>query len=96
MVCASFDPMEYIHDSCGCECVEVCNMQGHETNQSTYMCTTYHATFNGLTELWTSVLCPKPKLSLWHAKRCLAGACPNCGVKTLRVCPEELIYDKLV
>jgi hypothetical protein len=43
-----------------------------------------------------SILCEKPPLPPWHAKRCPEGECLECGVTTFKVCPRELQYDKLI
>jgi hypothetical protein len=43
-----------------------------------------------------SILCEKPPLSPWHAKRCLEGECLHCGITTFKVYPWGLQYDKLI
>jgi predicted NACHT family NTPase len=42
------------------------------------------------------VFCPKPELSLWHAKSCLESLCSNYQVDNLKICLKELISNQLV
>ena len=35
-------------------------------------------------------MCPKPVDSEFHAKKCLFGDCPRCGVSKLTFCPDEI------
>jgi hypothetical protein len=57
-------------------------------------CLAHLKTFDGVTALWTTCVCPKAEHELWHAKACLRGECPACGVeKKLIFCPEELDPD---
>jgi hypothetical protein len=82
-----------IHDHCSCTCNEVCNIQQHDYMQPSDKCYAKLDIFNGLTQLWMSMFCPKPKLSFWHAKSCLEGLCSNYGVNSLKIWLEELISN---
>jgi hypothetical protein len=55
------------------------------------------ATFPGLTNFWSSVLCDKGVDEFWHSKDCLLCNYADYGVSTmLRVCSGELNSQKLV
>jgi hypothetical protein len=45
--------------------------------------------FKGLTQLWTSIICPRGNLDEWHSKSYLMGDCHICGVETLSFNLEE-------
>jgi hypothetical protein len=60
------------------------------------MCNAHRLVYERLSNLWTSILCEKPELSMWHKAVCLRGTCADCGVKLLRVCPFEMTSEKLV
>ncbi len=47
-------------------------------------------------DLWSSILCPKLELLVFHKRECLLGECPNCGVQTSKTCPSKLISKRLV
>jgi hypothetical protein len=79
-----------VHDHYSCTCNEVCNIQEHHCTQPLDKCFANLAIFSGLTQLWMSMFCPKPKLSLWHAKSCLEGLCSNCGVDNLKYAQRSL------
>jgi len=84
-----------IHTNCTCRCGEVCNAQ-QITTVTTYMCIANSSIFSGFTTLWTSIVCPKFEMSLWHARPCLLGECQNYGINTLRICLEEVRSQSLI
>jgi hypothetical protein len=43
--------------------------------------------------LWNSILCPKPKGDDWHKRDCLMGECNLCGIKTLKIYPNEQVQS---
>ncbi len=45
--------------------------------------------FKGLTQLWTSIICPRRNLDEWHSKSCLMGDCDICDGETLSFYLEE-------
>jgi hypothetical protein len=49
-----------------------------------------------LTALWTSIICSKPKLSIWHSKSCLQADCLECGVSSFKKIPQDLQYENLI
>ncbi len=80
-----------VHDTCECTCVDICHAQTDIVGPSTIKCSAAnYSIFHGLITMWTSILCPKLVLSLFHAKACLEGDCQNCGIRTFKVCLEEL------
>jgi hypothetical protein len=84
-----------IHDMCPFICKEVCNAhQGGESSIS--KCYAHLFVFSGLIIMCMSVLCQKPPLFLWHAKRCLESECLECGVTIFKVCPRELQSNRLI
>jgi len=42
------------------------------------------------------ILCEKPPLPPWHAKRCLKGECLECEITTFKIYLRELQFDKLI
>lgn len=85
-----------IHDHYSYTSNEVYNIQQHDCMQPSNKCSTNLVFFNGLSQLWMLVFCPKLELSLWHAESCLEGLCSNCGIDNLKICLEELISNQLV
>jgi hypothetical protein len=83
-----------VHSNCPCDCDIVCGGLGCKGDSR--VCNSHRQVFVQLTNLWSSILCPKPELSLWHRRECLMGTCPDCGLQLLRICPLELISEKLV
>jgi hypothetical protein len=49
--------------------------------------------FPGLTALWNSILCPKPKRDDWHKHACLMGECNLWRIKTLKIYPIEQVEN---
>lgn len=86
-----------LHDT-GCSCV--CNVCSTGNNISRGCLATDH-TFKGVTQMWESVLCPKPADAVFHRAECLLGDCEICGVKKLKLCcleiakPDKSITAKL-
>lgn len=75
-----------VHDACDCPRAEICHAQTNIVGASTIMCSvTNYLIFHGLTAMWTSMLCPKLALFLFHAKVCLEGDYQNCGIRTFKV-----------
>jgi hypothetical protein len=37
--------------------------------------------YERLTALWSSILCEKEELAMWHRRKCLMGDCPDYGLK---------------
>lgn len=87
-----------VHDACDYKCSKVCNVEcgQQDANCSTTKCSTNLVIFTCLTTLWTSILCSKLVLSLWHAKNCLQGDYLECGINFLKICPKELQFDRLI
>ena len=75
-----------MHDTC-CNCV--CNICATSKNISSGGCLASHRTFKGVTQMWESVLCPKPADAVFHRRECLMGDCKICGVKRLELCCLE-------
>ena len=73
-----------VHKNCECQC-EVCRPV-----PGGLLCMAAHSTFPGVTALCTSVLCPKSDDEEHHKLGCIRGSCANCGVSTLKLCPQEL------
>lgn len=40
--------------------------------------------------LWQEIVCPKAENEEWHALQCVMGACVDCGISKLQICPLEL------
>jgi len=51
-------------------------------------CKVNYMRFQGLTDMWTSILCPPMKDSTFHDLKCLQGECPDCGIDMLITCPN--------
>jgi hypothetical protein len=49
---------EGVHLCCPCDCFDVCG--------GTSMCEAHLYLYERLTNLWTSILCKKDDLSIWH------------------------------
>ena len=79
---------EGLHSSCSCTCFDVYGTRG--------LCKAHLHVFKRLTTLWTSILCAKDDLSIWHKQDCLLGTFRNCGVKLLCFCPIELTCEQPV
>jgi hypothetical protein len=77
-----------------CDCSMVCG--GIACDLSSRLCNAHWEIFERLMNLWTSILCEKGKLSIWHKHDYLLGECIQCGVKLLRVCPFEISTKKLM
>lgn len=58
----------------------------HDCDQCEVSCIQYE----GLTELWQAIVCPKGEFEQWHDVKCLYGECGKCGVDTLPLCPDEV------
>lgn len=56
-------------------------------------CSANQAVFQHISDLLDSMLCPRPKDHEYHARRCLLGECPRCGVRKLSFCPYEIAID---
>jgi hypothetical protein len=84
-----------VHLDCDCRCDMLCRGIGCGPGASN-MCNAHRLVYERLSNLWTSILCEKPELSMWHKAVCLRGTCADCGVKLLRVCPFEMTSEKLV
>lgn len=69
---------------CDCECA-VCGFGngGH--------CKAGESRFAGVTALWESLLCLKSEDAEFHRPECLLGACSNCGVLFMKLCPRERV-----
>ncbi len=80
---------------CPCTSKQVCNAH-QDVEFSISWCYAHLSIFSGLTTMWISILCEKPPLFPWHAKRCLEGECLECGIITFKVYPWGLQYDKLI
>ncbi len=53
--------------------------------------------FNGVTTLWTFVVCSKGEiLDLFHKTLCLMGQCLDCEVKNLKFCPIEIPIENII
>jgi hypothetical protein len=83
-----------VHSDCSCDCIVVCG--GLDCGLTSRFCNVHRETFGRLTNLWTSILCEKGELSMWHKRSCLLGECVECGVNLLRVCPFEMSSVNLV
>lgn len=68
-----------------------CSICGRHSD--TGQCSANHAVFQHISNLLDSILCPRPKDHEYHAKRCLLGECPRCGVRKLSFCPYEIATD---
>jgi hypothetical protein len=55
-------------------------------------------TFQGLIDMWTSIMCPTTRDSTFHDFKCLQGECFDCGIDMLVTCPieEDNASDKLM
>jgi hypothetical protein len=60
------------------------------------MCNSHREVYNRLTNLWTSILCEKLELSMWHKRHYLMETCTDCGLELLKLCTLELGSNKLV
>lgn len=56
-------------------------------------CSANQEVFQHISDLLDSILCPRPRDHEYHAKRCLLGECPRCGVRKLSFCPYEIATD---
>jgi hypothetical protein len=83
-----------VHSHCPCDCVMVCGGLGFECGSG--LCNAGLEVFARLTNLWTSVVCPKDDFSMWYKRDCFLGKCIDCGVKLLWICPLELRSEKVV
>jgi hypothetical protein len=78
------DQLQGLHASISCACTcEVC-VGGDEG------CCAHAKIYKRLTLLWMECVCPKQELDKWHKLACLMGTCDDCGVRRLKICPEEL------
>lgn len=74
-----------LHDTgCNCEC-SIC-ATGENISRG---CLASQHTFKGVTQMWESVLCPKPADAVFYRRECLMGDCKICGVKRLKLCCLE-------
>lgn len=69
---------------CDCECV-ICGVGNGG------QCQVGDSRFCGVTAMWESLLCPKLEDQEFHQPLCLLGACNNCGVQFLKLCPRETV-----
>jgi hypothetical protein len=83
-----------VHKDCQCDCDMICRGLGCEQHQG--MCNSHREVYNRLSNLWTSILCEKPELSMWQKRHCLMGTCADYGLELLKLCQLELGSDKLV
>jgi hypothetical protein len=83
-----------VHSDCSCDYTVVCG--GIDCGLSSQICNAHREIFERLMNQWTSILCEKGELSMWHKCSCLLGECVECGVNLLRVCPSEMSSEKLV
>lgn len=78
------DSMRGLHARSGCTCpCEVCNTE-------VGICHAHTHVFERLTLLWLACVCPKGELDKWHNLECVMGRCQDCGVKRLKLCPDEV------
>ena len=84
-----------IHSHCQCDCVMLCGGLGC-TEDLGSMCKAHLEVYERLTNLWTSILCQKEELSMWHKRDCLIGKCVDCGIHLLRICPQEMTSEQIV
>jgi hypothetical protein len=65
---------------CNCVCV---------ASSTPSICKVGCSTFQGLIDMWMSILCPTKNSNAFHDLKCLKGECGNCGVDMLIICPKE-------
>ncbi len=55
-------------------------------------------TFQGLIDMWTSIICPTTRDSTFHDFKCLQGEFFDCGIDMLVICPirKDNVSDKLM
>ena len=46
-----------------------------------------------ITNMWESLLCPKPHDLEYYARKCLFGDCFRCGINRLTFCLDEISVD---
>jgi hypothetical protein len=66
-----------------CEC-DVC-----VASSTPSICKVGCSTFQGLIDMWMSILCPIEISYAFHDLKCLKGECKNCGINMLITCLEE-------
>ncbi len=66
---------------CNCTC-DVCGSSILGVFAASYI------TFQGLTDMWTSILCPMKDFT-FHAFNCLKGECDSYGIDMLITWPDE-------
>jgi hypothetical protein len=75
-----------VDGDCVCSC-EVCKPNVDNVNLQSY--DVHLSQFCGVIALWTSILCSKGELDMFHKRVCLMGECLDCGVEKLKLCPSE-------
>ncbi len=63
-----------------------CAQCQHDCNS----CEAFAIQYDGLTEMWHAIVCPKGEFDEWHDVKCLYGECSMCGVDKLPLCPAEV------
>ncbi len=81
-LCKGFNNMRMKGKGVHVFCVYTCDICGFESE-----CEAHLHTFDRLTPLWKSILCPKVRLQEWHDLGCLYNDFLNCGIQNLKVCP---------
>ena len=56
-------------------------------------CIANESVCHSITNMWESLLCPKPHDSKYYARKCLFGDCFRCGINKLTLCPDEISVD---
>jgi hypothetical protein len=78
-----------VHSRCVCSCENVCKPKLNNTS-SHLNCAAHLKTYNTLTSLWSSILCPKVDNDEFHKRECIMGDYHRCGLQLLEVCLGEL------
>jgi hypothetical protein len=72
-----------------CSCENVCK-PNLNTTLGHLSCVSHLKTYNTLTSLWSSILCPKVENNEFHKRECIMGDCHRCGLQLLEVYLGEL------
>lgn len=79
----------HAQQGCSCRC-DVCSTVSEGASGDNVGCDAHHSTYKRITLLWEACLCLKSEFDEWHKLSCIMGDCENCGVDTLKLCPQEL------
>jgi hypothetical protein len=81
-----------VHVECNCACHLVCRPTSCEGGAN-FQCCAHTTTFPTLTTLWSSILCPLPKLVLFCKRACIMGDCEECGIQNLNIFVDKYKMD---